>query len=75
MFFLANENFPLTSIRILRDAGYNVESVLEKNPGAKDSEVLKEAKKEKRVILTFDRDYGELIYKYKQFPLRTKMCN
>jgi predicted nuclease of predicted toxin-antitoxin system len=68
MFFLANENFPLTSIKILRDAGYNVESVLEKNPGAKDSEVLKEAKKEKRIILTFDRDYGELIYKYKQFP-------
>jgi len=68
MFFLANENFPLTSVKILRDAGYNVESILEKVPGAKDLEVLKKAKKEKRIILTFDRDYGELIYKYKKFP-------
>jgi predicted nuclease of predicted toxin-antitoxin system len=68
MLFLANENFPLTSIKILRNAGHNVESILEKIPGAKDLEVLKKAKKEKRIIMTFDRDYGELIYKYRKFP-------
>ena len=65
MNFLANENFPLASIRLLRDAGYKVISVIEETPGAKDIEVLKRANQEKLIILTFDRDYGELIYKYK----------
>jgi predicted nuclease of predicted toxin-antitoxin system len=67
MLFLANENFPHSSIKMLRNAGYNVESILEQNPGAKDIEVLKKAKKENRIILTFDKDYGELIYRYKEF--------
>jgi len=53
MFFLANENFPLTSIKILREDGYNVESILEKNPGAKDLEVLKKSKERKTYNLNF----------------------
>lgn len=65
--FLANENFPLFSIRLLRNAGYNVASVSEDSSGTKDIVVLKQAHEEKRIILTFDRDYGELIYKYKLF--------
>ncbi|MEK7397985.1 MAG: DUF5615 family PIN-like protein [Candidatus Poribacteria bacterium] len=32
--------------------------------GAKDFEVLSHAQKDNRIILTFDRDYGELIYHY-----------
>jgi len=64
MRFLANENFPYPSIRILRESGYDVGSVFEKIRGAKDSEVLLYAQKENRIILTFDRDYGELIYHY-----------
>lgn len=64
MNFLANENFPVFSIRLLRNAGHNVTSVLEDTSGAKDHEVLKRAHDEKRIILTFDRDYGELIYRH-----------
>jgi predicted nuclease of predicted toxin-antitoxin system len=67
MDFLANENFPLFSIRILREAGHNVASVSEDSSGAKDFFVLKRAHEEKRIILTFDRDYGELIYRHKLF--------
>jgi predicted nuclease of predicted toxin-antitoxin system len=55
MNFLANENFPLFSIRFLRTAGYNVASVIEDTPGAKDHDVLKRAQKEVRILLTFDR--------------------
>lgn len=66
--FLANENFPLKSIKLLRTTGYKVISILEENPGEKDEEILKKANKEKLIILTFDRDYGELIYHYK-FPV------
>jgi predicted nuclease of predicted toxin-antitoxin system len=62
MRFLANENFPLLSVRILRQAELEVASVTEDSPGIEDSEVLARAADEERVILTFDRNYGELIY-------------
>ena len=63
MRFLANENFPLGSIRGLRDAGHDVAAVGKDSPGAKDAAVLAPAVAETRIILTFDRDYGELIYR------------
>ncbi|MEG4306765.1 DUF5615 family PIN-like protein [Microcoleus sp. D3_18a_C4] len=63
MRFLANENFPLLSVQILRQAQLEVASVTEDSPGIEDSEVLARAADEERVILTFDRDYGELIYR------------
>jgi len=62
MDFLANENFPLASIKRLQDSYHDVASVIEDTPGAKDREVLTRAQQEKRIILTFDRDYGELLY-------------
>lgn len=65
MKFLANENFPLKSIVLLRENGYPVYAVLEETPGALDSEIMALANREKFTILTFDRDYGELIYKLK----------
>jgi len=65
MRFLANENFPLKSVFLLRHAGYDLVSITEDSPGIKDQEVLHRAVIEKRIILTFDRDYGELIYKRK----------
>ncbi|MFH1625781.1 MAG: DUF5615 family PIN-like protein [Pseudomonadota bacterium] len=68
MDFLANENFPLESIHLLRDANHDVASVMEDTPGAKDHEVLIRAQKEKRIVLTFDRDYGELLYRQSLSP-------
>jgi len=62
MKFLANENFPLTSIRLLREAGCTVVSVTEEMAGVKDSVVLSLAVREKLIVLTFDRGYGDLIY-------------
>ena len=65
MKLLANENFPLKSIIFLRNAGYDIVSITEKSPGIQDEQVLQRAVNEQRIILTFDRDYGELIYKKK----------
>ena len=65
MKFLANENFPLVSVRKLRTEGFDVTAVIEDSPGAKDRQVLTQAYDESRIILTFDRDYGELIYRHK----------
>ena len=59
---LANENFPASSIRLLRDRGYDVAAVSEGGVGLADPDVLALAVAEKRWIVTFDRDYGELIF-------------
>jgi predicted nuclease of predicted toxin-antitoxin system len=64
MRFLANENFPIKSIKVLRKYGYDVISVSEDFPSVEDSEVILYAQQKRCVILTFDRDYGELIYHY-----------
>lgn len=63
MRLLANENFPLSSTKILSEAGFDVLSIGIDFQGITDQEVITIAQKEKRLILTFDRDYGELIFK------------
>ncbi len=68
MRFLANENFPFPSMKILRKLGFEVTSIAEDNFGISDEEVLQIAVNEQLIILTFDRDYGELIFKYKMQP-------
>jgi len=60
---LANENFPVPAIRKLRAAGVDVMAVGEIMPSAGDHEVLALACREGRWIVTFDRDYGELVFK------------
>lgn len=66
MKFLANENFPYPSIKFLREKGFEVISISEDNSGLSDEEVLEKAVSESLVISTFDRDYGELIFRYKK---------
>ena len=63
MSFLANENFPAASVQLLRAAGHDVLYVVENFSGLEDEAVLRRAQHEQRRLLTFDRDYGELIFK------------
>jgi predicted nuclease of predicted toxin-antitoxin system len=63
MRLLANENIPVESIRRLREEGHDVLSAAETLLGSRDEEVLSLAAREARILLTFDRDYGELIYR------------
>jgi predicted nuclease of predicted toxin-antitoxin system len=60
--FLANENIPNASIAMLQKAGFDVLAASREFPGASDEMVLSRARKEARVLVTFDRDYGELIF-------------
>lgn len=62
--FLANENFPRPGILLLRNHGYEVKSIPENEPGSSDQEVLKITNNLGLIILTFDKDYGELIFRY-----------
>jgi predicted nuclease of predicted toxin-antitoxin system len=60
---LADENVPGPSIRLLREAGYDVEAIIEIAPGSPDPAVLQRACDTSRFLITFDRDFGELVYR------------
>jgi predicted nuclease of predicted toxin-antitoxin system len=68
MKLLANENFPLKSILYLKSKGFDISSIGTENPSIQDREVMAIAITEDRKILTFDRDYGELIFKHNYKP-------
>lgn len=59
---LANENWPRQALLTLRAVGLDVQAVTEQMPGASDRDVLRHAAAEGRWLLTFDRDYGELVF-------------
>ncbi len=65
---LANGNFPLAGGEIIRSAGFDIKAIGVDFSGIFDYEVIDLAIKERRLILTFDRDYGELIFKKRILP-------
>lgn len=64
MKFLANENFPFPSINLLKQAGYIVESVSDEYSGISDFQVIEKANAGGLIILTFDKDYGEIVFRH-----------
>jgi predicted nuclease of predicted toxin-antitoxin system len=60
---LADENFPIASVARLRTSGFDVVAISEVARGAPDVDVLRMAREQNRVLITFDRDFGELIYR------------
>jgi predicted nuclease of predicted toxin-antitoxin system len=68
MRLLANENFPLKSSHILRDRGFDIKIMGVEYSGITDREVMEIAILEERTILTFDRHYGELIFRHGYRP-------
>ena len=69
MRFLANENIPRASISRIRSEGYDIKAVGTDHAGVSDREVIQLSLAENRIILTLDKDYGELIYKHGFRPL------
>lgn len=65
---LANENFPVPAIRKLRAAGVDVVAVIEIMPSVSDRELMAYARPEQRWIVTFDRDYGDLVFREGLLP-------
>lgn len=64
MNLLANENFPLLAVEALRDAGHDVLWARTGMPGAADDVILQRAQDEARLVVTFDKDFGELAFRY-----------
>lgn len=64
MQLIANENFPGEAVKALRDTGHDVFWVRTDAPGISDRDVLEIARTENRVVLTFDKDFGELAFRF-----------
>ena len=62
MRFLADQKFPRRAILALRAIGHDVVWIEEDAPGASDDMILARAEAEGRILLTFDKDFGELAY-------------
>ena len=58
---MADESCAGPVIRALRVAGHNVLAIAESAPGARDEAVIARALAEGRVLITEDRDFGELV--------------
>jgi predicted nuclease of predicted toxin-antitoxin system len=48
----------------LRDAGHDVKAVADLLPGASDQTVLEFAALEARILITKDKDFGELVFRF-----------
>ena len=63
MRFLADENFPFDAVEALRQDDYDVAWIRIDAPGIGDREVLRRAQMDARILLTFDKDFGELAFR------------
>lgn len=60
----ANENLPEECILLLRQSGHDVLWIREARPGSPDPDVLALAHTESRLLITFDKDFGELVFRH-----------
>jgi len=60
---LANENISPKTVRFLKSSGLDAKRITDFGKSLKDINVIEIAKKEKRIILTFDLDFGEIFYR------------
>ena len=66
MRFFAGESCDFGVVRALREAGHDVVAVAEISARADDQRVIEMVLKEKRVLLTEDKDFGQLVFAHKQ---------
>ena len=62
MRFLADENCDFNVVGALRAAGHDVLAVAEASPRAEDSDVIRLAVNGERILLTEDKDFGQLVF-------------
>lgn len=65
MLLLADENIPGLVITKLRNQNIDIASIKEVVPNSSDEEVIEIAQSEGRIILTFDKDFGEAVFNAK----------
>lgn len=63
MNFLADESVDRQIVELLRQDGYSVDYVAEMNAGICDDAVVDLADKARTVLITADKDFGEIVFR------------
>lgn len=66
MKLLADVNIERLIVKHLRDSNHDVKWMLEEDPYITDEEILNISYNEKRILVTNDKDFGELVFKEKR---------
>lgn len=66
MNFLADEGVDKQVVEQLRKDGHQVQYIAEMDPGISDNQVLEIAHRESAILLTADKDFGELFYRQRR---------
>ena len=66
MLIIADESCDFNLVRALRKAGHEVTAIAEISPRADDQDVLKMAVRHRGILLTEDKDFGQLVYAHGQ---------
>jgi len=61
---LFDENMPHSAVALIAAQGHDVMRVARARPGANDLQVLALAREHDCVLVTFDADFGDLIYQH-----------
>ncbi len=67
MRFLTDENVRKSVCDLLQERGHDAVSVVAQSPSIRDEVVLKLAYDEERILITNDKDFGELVF-YRGHP-------
>ena len=59
-------NLGISISRFLQSQGHDVKSVIQINPTMPDEDILSLAFEEGRIVVTIDKDFGELIFKHRK---------
>lgn len=62
MRFVADESCDFAVVRALRGAGHDVVAIRDTMPGATDEAVIERALRDSRILLTEDKDFGQLVF-------------
>lgn len=66
MKFVADECCDLTMVDLLREEGHDVTYIPEIEPGISDSSVLLKSFEQNRILITEDKDFGNLVFRLKK---------
>lgn len=61
---IIDENVDQILVDRLRDKNYDILSIRQDHPGITDRQVVKIAKSKRGLVITEDKDFGELVFSY-----------
>jgi len=64
--FLADESVDLPIVKFLRENNISIDYILEIKAGITDDQVINLANQKQRILITADKDFGEVIFRHKK---------